>query len=609
MSYRLSGINPLAYVGVEPSQPPQMLVLPRAPLPSDSVGYNLGTYWLVAAPPPTMNWELWILVDLTAGVATWIQLYPGSSSGGAKQFDEDVGIAVPALGIINVFGGANMNTFGSGNTIVINLNETIHWPSTNSDGTIGAIYLGGSNGSGGYLFMHNYGVDNTWLGENAGNLTLTDGTANNNTGIGYIALNSLTTGTLNTAIGAEALSSLTSGDSNFAGGAACLEFLLTGSNNTCIGVNTGSNYVGAETENILIANPGVASETNTIRIGVEGTQTAAYMAGIYDEPIGTPNGVVYVDSTGKLGTGSPVPPPPRPGGVIITIFDSSGTFVINPDTQVVEVYGWNGGSGGGSGAQGANPGGGGGGSAGNCFYWKSPYTFFNPAGETVTVGAGGAGGAAQTGTNTAGNAGAQGGATQVNNIKFYNLGGGGGLQAGRGGMNNIGGGAGQSNIIAHYGALNSFGPASGGSNTALNAANIGNYNIGTAQFPYGFGWDYFSGTGGGAGAGVFTSMQTGGVGGSAISPDSSLLVLAGGTAGIADTNGGNGSNQPTSGTMLLGGTGGGGGGAMVSVSGGTGGNGGIPSGGGGGGGGSYNGTNSGAGGNGAHGRVMFIEYL
>lgn len=39
--------------------------------------------------------------------------------GGATQFDEDLGVAVPAAGIINVVGGAGISTFGAGNTITI----------------------------------------------------------------------------------------------------------------------------------------------------------------------------------------------------------------------------------------------------------------------------------------------------------------------------------------------------------------------------------------------------------------------------------------------------------------------------------------------------------
>ena len=54
--------------------------------------------------------------------------------------------------------------------------------------------------------------------------------------------------------------------------------------------------------NIDIGNrSGRAGESNTIRIGTQGTQTNAYIAGIYSTPVAK-GLVVKVDSTGHLGT-------------------------------------------------------------------------------------------------------------------------------------------------------------------------------------------------------------------------------------------------------------------------------------------------------------------
>ena len=53
--------------------------------------------------------------------------------------------------------------------------------------------------------------------------------------------------------------------------------------------------------NIDIGNEGVAAESDTIRLGTQGTQTNAYVAGIFGTTV--PNGVpVIVDPTGHLGT-------------------------------------------------------------------------------------------------------------------------------------------------------------------------------------------------------------------------------------------------------------------------------------------------------------------
>ena len=55
--------------------------------------------------------------------------------------------------------------------------------------------------------------------------------------------------------------------------------------------------------NIDIGNPGVAPETNVIRIGKTSTQNATFVAGIYGAALDSATGVpVQIDSTGKLGT-------------------------------------------------------------------------------------------------------------------------------------------------------------------------------------------------------------------------------------------------------------------------------------------------------------------
>src|SRR5260370_12411707 len=79
---------------------------------------------------------------------------------------------------------------------------------------------------------------------------------------GALALFNNTTGTINTAIGFEALYANT-----------------TGSNNIGLGFQAGDNLTTGNS-NIDIGNAGVAGESNTIRIGQPGTQSATYIAGI-----------------------------------------------------------------------------------------------------------------------------------------------------------------------------------------------------------------------------------------------------------------------------------------------------------------------------------------
>ena len=278
----------------------------------------------------------------------------------AQDFVTDSGTATPAANTLNVLGGDNMNTAGAGDTVTIHLNETIHWPNTNAGGTTGVIFLGGAGGAGGSRFLHNFsngGTGNTFLGEDAGNLTNTSSSC---TAIGTDSLISITTGPLNTAVGRGSLRSETVGDANTAIGSSALQNLVsvsdqfannvaighnagfnvtTGYSNTIIGTHAatfagasglttgfanviigsgdingtiqiasaGDNYVGAEQENILISNSGVAAESNTIRIGGaftdDPTQNRCFIQGIHSiNPADNDEEAVIIDSSGQLGT-------------------------------------------------------------------------------------------------------------------------------------------------------------------------------------------------------------------------------------------------------------------------------------------------------------------
>jgi len=364
----LNGLNnSLSYMGVNPGTPPNFQVFHRAPTTNDSKNFLLGSFW---------EWQeeerVWILVALAGGIATWQEIVFDAANefvtdagtaipvGGvlnvlgtagitttgagntvtvtndgtiAVSYVTDAGTAIPALGILDVSGGLNIYTAGAGNTVTINLDTSISQPNTSADATQGVYSLGGTR------FMHAFGTRDTFLGSGAGNLTLT---GNNLTGIGYQALESVTTavgcvalGTSaltgnvssdnNTALGSLSLSSLVSGNgANTAVGGASLEALtggagrntsignislsglLTGSDNVAVGFGCGTAYTGTESSNILVGNiTGTIGDNNTIRIGSPGSglgdQNACYVAGIYGQAAGSTNGVVVVDNSGKLG--------------------------------------------------------------------------------------------------------------------------------------------------------------------------------------------------------------------------------------------------------------------------------------------------------------------
>src|SRR6266568_5315640 len=162
------------------------------------------------------------------------------------------------------------------------------------------------------LRSNTVGINNTACGMDAllfnttgnGNMAAGEGalvfntTGNDNTANGALALTSNTTGSFNTATGWEALVFNTTGTNNLADGFAALANNTTGNNNIALGFQAGVNLTTGNT-NIDIGNPGVASESNTIRIGIAGLQTATFLAGVSGVTVtGTP---VVVNSSGQLG--------------------------------------------------------------------------------------------------------------------------------------------------------------------------------------------------------------------------------------------------------------------------------------------------------------------
>jgi hypothetical protein len=127
-SKKLTGIPALSYIGVEALTPPDLIILDRSPTIDDFENINIGTLWLVPSTDQINNpadAEIWILADIVGLVATWVKLYPGGSGVGATQFITDNGTANQAGGILNVPGDPNITTSGAGNTVTIDLNNSI----------------------------------------------------------------------------------------------------------------------------------------------------------------------------------------------------------------------------------------------------------------------------------------------------------------------------------------------------------------------------------------------------------------------------------------------------------------------------------------------------
>lgn len=148
------------------------------------------------------------------------------------------------------------------------------------------------------LYSNTTAHNNTAVGANS---LQANSTGQNNTAIGQAALQVNTAGD-NTAVGWKALQASTSGSSNTAVGNGALLVNSTGSTNIAVGNLAGANLTTGS-NNIDIGNAGVAAESNTIRIGTAGTQTATYIAGIRGVTTGVANGIaVLIDGNGQLGT-------------------------------------------------------------------------------------------------------------------------------------------------------------------------------------------------------------------------------------------------------------------------------------------------------------------
>lgn len=205
--------------------------------------------------------------------------------------------------------GATVTTSVLGPSNEVNLNLT-----DSSDN----IFIGRVAGNNSYT-----GASNTGIGT-AVFQNLTSG--NFNTALGQIALNSITTGSGNVAIGFTALTGLTTASNNVAIGQGAmtqdvganntaigfnsLTHLVGGANNIAIGYTAGQSYVGTESSNILIGHLGIATESNVIRLGTDGSgsgqQNECFIAGIQGSIVAS-SSVVGVDASGQLsnlGTGT-----------------------------------------------------------------------------------------------------------------------------------------------------------------------------------------------------------------------------------------------------------------------------------------------------------------
>jgi hypothetical protein len=238
----------------------------------------------------------------------------GSNTTGGN-YNTGVGFVVlyqNASGFYNTASGAGaleQNTTGNDNTAIgfgalssniLGNNYTYSTGSFNTASGAQSLYLdttGSDNTASGYeaLYSNTSGSNNTASGV----IALSHNTTGEyNTASGYGALYSNINGVSNTASGYQTLYANTTGIDNTAAGVHALANNTSGSSNIAEGWHAGYNLTTGS-NNIDIGSPGAAGDNNTIKIGVQGTQTATFIAGIYDHS--RSGNAVVVTSTGELG--------------------------------------------------------------------------------------------------------------------------------------------------------------------------------------------------------------------------------------------------------------------------------------------------------------------
>ena len=174
--------------------------------------------------------------------------------------------------------------------------------STVGKDALAADTTGGGNSALGNLALqtNSTGGDNSAFGQGALEANTTAGL---NSAFGHSALVHTTIGASNTAIGNGAMGFNSTGSNNSAVGQFALLNNTSGGTNTALGANAGMSLTTGN-NNIDINNSGVAGESATTRIGTQGTQTKAFMAGISGVTTGGTAAPVLVDANGQLGTTS-----------------------------------------------------------------------------------------------------------------------------------------------------------------------------------------------------------------------------------------------------------------------------------------------------------------
>lgn len=148
------------------------------------------------------------------------------------MFSQNITNTLGTGGSFIIKDGANTFLTLDQSTGQVNVIRALRLENTSTSANLGVIFKGSDR------FIHNYGLNNTFLGVNSGNFSMT---GSNNTAVGMQSLISNTDGYWNTAIGVNSLYNNSSGYLNTAIGMASLQYNTSGYQNIALGVNALSN--------------------------------------------------------------------------------------------------------------------------------------------------------------------------------------------------------------------------------------------------------------------------------------------------------------------------------------------------------------------------------
>jgi trimeric autotransporter adhesin len=224
--------------------------------------------------------------------ATGISALSGNQTGSANTANGAFALSAintgdnnTAIGVVALFS----NTTGNGNT-------------ANGVRALFSNTTGSLNTATGFLALAGVNMTGSKNTANGSEALFRNRSGSKNTANGFESLSKNTTGSQNTATGYAALEHNMTGSNNTANGSEALENNTTGSNNIALGVLAGANLTIGD-NNIDIGNRGVGGDSQTIRIGTEGTQQDTYIAGIREVTTQNADAIpVLIDSAGQLGT-------------------------------------------------------------------------------------------------------------------------------------------------------------------------------------------------------------------------------------------------------------------------------------------------------------------